>query len=307
MVLDLVQKDVLPAAGAAALVLAAVLGLCRTLGGLGAATAILAAYVVANFAAVPHDEPIAWEHTHRLIPWIPGRSAFHLLPRAGLVLLGVGLASQWLGCGVKWAVGERLWWLPSLIVWLPRWIAILIVSSWLIPPEMIAEKNAWLKPAFGLAMLAAWIALDETSRRSDGGLVAALIAAAFFASSVVFIYAHSSLFLELAIVLGSGFLGLAVVTRATHTDCRGGIPAAVAFLPGLALNVKYQSESLVPVAAFTLLALAPLGFLPLVIPRISRQNRWLIGSLRIVLVLTPLIVAVLMAIEHEQLPPEEEW
>jgi hypothetical protein len=196
--------------------------------------------------------------------------------------------------------------MPSLIVWLPRWIAILVVGSWVVPAPW-AQEYPWIKPALGMVMLFSWIALDGAARVGANGQAALSLAGAFFAASAVIIYAHSSLFMDIAVAMGFAMLGIAVVARVGKVDARGAIPAGIGFLPALMLNARfYLSENLVPLAAFWLVGLAPLALLPFSIPRIARQNRWLLGIARLVLLLIPLVIAVALAMHFEELPPSDE-
>lgn len=302
LVLELLGEYLLPAAGGAALVYAFFLSMGRWAAALGAAAASVVGYAWANF----NFTALEWDGTFRLIPWNPNAlSTWQFLPKAALILLGVGLASRWLALALGPVIPERRWWVPSLAVWVPRWVAVLIVSRWLIPAP-IAEDHAWMKPALASAMLLAWIALDGTARSGASAQTALGLAATFFAAGTVIIYAHSTRFMDVALVLGAAFLGIGIVSRIASADASGALPAAVGFLPGLMLNVRYQTESLVPLASFWLIALAPLAWLPLVIPRVARQNRWLLGAARFALLGIPLAIAVALALKYENLPPPDE-
>ena len=60
-------------------------------------------------------------------------------------------------------------------------------------------------------------------------------------------------------------------------------------------------------AIVVVLAGALVSFL---IPRVGRQNRWLLLGLRALLVLAPLVVAVVLAGKYEEFPSDElksEW
>ena len=301
LILETLRDIVLPAAGGSALTFALFFTRRRT-APFASSAAVIVGFVWANFTF----GTLEWEGTHRLIPWKPDRSTWHFLPRAAVVLLGVGLVTRWLGLLVGRFLPERRWWVQNLLVWLPRWIAILIVGSWLIPVPWV-EVYTWLKPALCTAMLFSWVALDGTARSESNGQTAFALSAMFLAAAGVIIHAHSKLFMDVAVVLGFAMFGVALVARAARVEASGAIPAGVAFLPALLLNVRYQTESLVPLACFWLVGLAPLVLLPFLIPRVARQNRWLVGTARLVFVLIPLVIAVVLAMENEQLPPEEDW
>jgi hypothetical protein len=303
LILGSLGEYVLPAAGGAALAFGLFLCLGRWAAALGSAAAMIAGFAWANFTFAAPD----WEGTSRLIPWKPEpRYAWNYLPRAALTLVGVGLASRWLGLFAGRFLPGRFWYLKNFLVWVPRWIAIVIVTSWVMP---IAWDKAffWLKPALGTVMLLSWIALDGTARGGSGWQAALSLFAMFLAAGTVAIYAHSSLFMTIAVVFGFAMLGVAAIACAAKADTSGAIPAGVAVLPALLLNARYQGESLVPMASFWLVAVAPLILLPFLIPRIARQNRWLLLTGRTVLVLAPLAIGVALALANEQLPPQEEW
>jgi hypothetical protein len=113
--------------------------------------------------------------------------------------------------------------------------------------------------------------------------------------------------MDIALILGFALFGLSLPAFLGSADTSGAVPAGVAFLPGLMLNGRYQTESLVPVESFWLVGLAPLALLPFLLPRTYLQNPWVISILRLVAVLAPVVVAVVLASQHEQLAFEEEW
>lgn len=301
LILTTLQEYALPAAGGAALALASFVAVSRRLAMLGAAVAVLVGFAWANFQFGPFeddgDKRLMWENAHRLISWKPNeRYAWHFLPRAALTLLTVGLASRALGYPLR---RGRM---HPVVVWLPRMAAAFIASTWVVPAPW-ADEHAWIRPALAAVMFLSWIALEGTAR----GETTFGIAAMFFAAGGVAIYAHSQLFMNLALVMAFAFFGLGVVAGAAKVDASGAIPAAVGFLPAFMLNVRYQSESQVLLVAFWLVGLAPLPLLLLLLPRLARQPRWLILPLKAVLMLLPLAIAIVLALEFEQLPPPDEW
>lgn len=306
LILEVAWQCILPAAGAAAFVYAVFVSFGRWAAALGSAAAIVAAYFALNYQALLHGETLSWETTSRLIPWVPDRSSFHFIPRAALVLTITGLATRWLSLLLGLVLPDRLWWIANLLVWLPRWVAVLVVGTWVIPQPWL-DEHAWIRPALAAVMLFSWIALDGLCRSGWSSLMMSLIAACFLAAGVVFIYAHSKRFMEVSVSMGFAFAGIAVVSRSARVDASGAVPAAAGFLPALLLNVRYQTESQVPVAAFLLLAFPPLALLPTLLPREGRRNPWIMIPLRTIVVLAPLVIAVMLAMQNEQLPPEEDW
>lgn len=302
LVLDAIRQTVLPAAGGAALVLCALLALGRWAAALGSAAAVVAGFAWANYT---FDAP-SWDNTGRVFPWKPDGPTWQYLPRAALVLVAVGLLSRWVGLIAGRYLPERRRWGANLLVWAPRLAGVAVVSGWLVPLPWAADMP-WLWPALAAAMLLTWAALDGVARSGAGAEVSAYQCAAFLAAGAVLIHAHSARFMDAANILGFALLGVAVAAGAAKTDASGAAPATAAFLPGLMLNGRYQTESAVPPACFWLVGLAPLALLPFLVPRVARQNRWLLAGGRAALVLAPLVVAVVLAMRHETLVFEEEW
>jgi hypothetical protein len=118
------------------------------------------------------------------------------------------------------------------------------------------------------------------------------------------------------VIGGAALFGVALVSGAARAEgahaisTSGSVPFAALLLPGLVLGTRpAHAEHLVPTACFWLAALAPLLLVPFLIPRLARQNRWLVLALRALLVLIPLAVALALANEYETLPfgEEEQW
>jgi hypothetical protein len=337
-VLNALQLDVLPAAGGAALVMcvfcvlggwgqafeaatslrqittvvarglaASIVFVGRNAGVVGAAAAVVVAFLWAN-----HDfKAVSWDNTHRLIPWNPDdpKKAWQWLPRVALVMVVVGIASRWLGQIAAGYLPERRWWGANLLVWAPRLGAVAVASRWLVPESAAAERT-WLVPALAAAMALEWVVLDSVARTKPGagGQVAAYLSAAFFAAAAVLIYHHWAGAMEIAVVLGAAMFGLAAAAGAAKEDASGAVPAGVAFLPGLMLAGRLSMDSKIPVAAFWLVALAPLALTPFLIPRLARQSGWAARVARAVLMLIPLVIAVALADQHEQLAfGGDEW
>ncbi|MDB5312023.1 MAG: hypothetical protein JWO38_6225 [Gemmataceae bacterium] len=300
MVLDTLQHDVLPAAGGAALVMCIFLFFGRWAAALGSAVAVVVGFAWANYTF----GAVSWEGTGRLVPWVPDRYVWHWLPRAALVLVLVGLLSRWLGLLAGLVLPERRWWGKHLLVWAARVSAVGVVSGWLVPTP--AAGLVWVRPVLAAVMLIEWAALDGIARSGAGGQVAAYLSAIFFAAAAVLIYHHWSGAMEMAVVLGCAFFGVAVAAGAGKADASGAIPAGVGFLPGLLLNGRFQVDSQVPLASFWLVALTPLVLTPFLIPRLNRQNGWLARTVRAAVVLIPLVVAGVMAAQHEKLAYEDE-
>jgi hypothetical protein len=242
-----------------------------------------------------------------------GAPGYQWLALAALVLVIVGLVSRWFGLAARRLLSDRSWWAAAVLVWLPRAGAVLAVSAWLVRgPAAEAEPWAHLRWELVAAMLAVWLTADGLARRGFGAEVSAYLGMGLFAGSGVLLYTHNAKLMELAVLVGSAMFGIAAVAARTTpgapVHATGAIPAAVVFLPGMVLGTRPSFDSKVPDVCFWLVALVPLALAPLLVPRVGRQNRWLLLGLGVALVLTPLVVAVVLAGQYEKLPWEEqEW
>jgi hypothetical protein len=312
LVLESLQLDVLPAAGAGAFILCAFLLVGRWAGALGSAAAVTVAFMVANFTLnnVGFEDKPTWDNTARLIPWKPKENApgWHWLPRAAAVLVVVGLLSRWIGLLATRLLPERFWWGANLLVWAPRLAGVIVVSAW-IASGPAASKPEWehLRLQLAACMFAIWIALDGVARAEAGAEVAAYMGLCFFAAAIILIYAHSKFFMDMAVIFSFAMFGIAAAAAVGKADTSGAIPASVVFLPGLIFGTKPSMEvHKVPEVALWLVVLAPLVLLPFLIPVLSRQRGWIVRSIRAVVILAPVIVAVTLAAQHEKLPFDEE-
>lgn len=306
-ILGPLQAAVLPGAGGAALVVVLFLALGRWAGAVGAALAVAVGFAWANytFAAA------SWDDTGRLVPWkaTPDAPAWHHLARAALLLTVVGLVSRWAGLVAARYLPERRWWAANLLVWAPRVAAVVVVGLWL-GTEKVADLLGSPVLVISAVMLLQWVILDDLARTDRGAEAAAYLSAALFATGTVMLYAHFGKFAELGIALGCAFFVVAVAAGLGKLNASGAVPIGVAFLPGLVFAGRPSlADNNVPAASFWLVALAPLVLTPFLIPRLNRQAGWLACTARAVLVLAPLAIAVVLAMQHEKLPweVEPEW
>jgi hypothetical protein len=308
--IEALQQDLFPAAAGAALVMCLFLFLGRWATALGSAVAVGFAFVWANFSfenSVDNEtKELVWANTYRLFPWkVDSTSGLNWLPRAALGLIVVGLVSRWLGLLSSQLLPERRWWVANLMVWLPRIIAVALVSGWLVS-ERSAKESPYLRYTILLAMLSIWLTLDGLARAGSGGDVAAYLAMNFFTAGALLLYGHSARFMEIAVVIGSAMFGIAVVAHLMKTDISGSIPAGIAFLPGLVLGGRPSLETEVPYASFLLVSLAPLILAPFLIPILSRRNGWQVQVIRALLILIPLVIAIVVAAQFDQLAIPED-
>jgi hypothetical protein len=251
--------------------------------------------------------------------------------------MAVGLASRWVGLLAARGLHERYWWGPGVLVWLPRIAAAAVVSGWLVLGHA-AQAPEWaaLRWELAAATVLVWFVLDELARKGLGAEVSAYLGAALFAGGLVLLYAHNAKFMELAVLMGSAMFGIAAATGVMKSlpdqvpepvaeynpnpelyDARkpdaiprpelplaasGAIPAGVLFLTGLLLGTRpSHAENKVPAICFWLVALGPALLAPFLVPRLARQNRWLLLAGRVALALAPLVAAVLLAGKYETL------
>jgi hypothetical protein len=186
-----------------------------------------------------------------------------------------------------------------------------VVAGWLASGKAAAAPEwQWLRWQLAAAMFFVWIALDSVARADFGGEVAAYLAATFLVAGTILLYTHNALQMELAVIVGFAFFGLAVVSTLGACDTSGAIPAGVVFLPGLLLATQpswAENSHKVPAHCLWMVALAPLVLLPFAIPAVAEKRGWFVRLLRAALVLAPLVAAIVLASEHEKLVFEEEW
>ncbi len=268
----------------------------RWAGALASGAAVAVAFVCANYTA----RHLSWDD-EPLLPWKPDDPAkpWLWLPRVALVLVAVGLISRWIGMIATHYLPERRWWGANLLVWAPRIAAVALTCGWLVS-EKWATEDAWLMPALGAAMLLEWIVLDGLSRSEASAEVAGYQAAIFLTASMMLLYHHWATVSFIALIVGSTMFGIAVVAGIAKADTSGAVPASVGILPGLLLAGWMSQDSKIPLAAFWIVALAPLVLLPFLIPALARRDNWYIRAIRAVLILAALAAAAVLTDKYEQ-------
>ncbi|HEX3313749.1 MAG TPA: hypothetical protein VHR72_02605 [Gemmataceae bacterium] len=202
--------------------------------------------------------------------------------------------------GIAGTIG-RLPWMPTTIL---RVAAALAATILLVAPAIQAEAS-WLAPVFALVLVTEWELIDTIGRQEPGGVLPLSLAIAFGAAAVVVIHAHTVKYADAALILAACCLGIALTAALRRGDASGLAPIAAVALPGLMLVVRSQTESLIPVAGFAAIALAPLGLLPAALMgKCGSERKWM-RSLAIVA--GPAAVAALgvtLAMMYESLPTE---
>ncbi len=241
-------------------------------GGVGSAVALAAGFAAGNGMRGALD-------------WLPDRYAHDWL-------LWVGLAA--LLAGAVAGEGSR----PRVAPWL---VAVCFSMLWkLVPPEVLNE-SWWSVPVLAVVVAGNWALADEQARRQPGAIVPVWLALVFLAAAIVLIHAHAQRFMDLALILAASLLGVAASCNWGSGETGPVAGGASVLLAGLMLSGQTQTYSNVPWICFGLVALAPLTLGATLIPAVSRLRPGLRLSLQTLLLLVPLVVAVVLAMQHEKL------
>ena len=293
-VLDALQHLMLPAAGASAFVFAAVLLLGRRFGNLGAALAVVAGLLAGNWEKVP-------------MPAVLTASAWTHLPPYTVFLLSVGLVTQLLADAADRFESLKSYRTGfSAAKWPTRAVLLALGAGPVIPADPGFDRTQFYA-LFVVGSLALWVTFDRLAEVGFPAECAVLMGVTALLAGGVMLYAHSAKFLDMATILGSALLGVAVVAGSAKVDARGAVPAFVGLLPGLLVSGRALTTSEVPAASFVLAAVAPLTLLPWLIPKLSRRTGPWPRVIRLLSVLTPLVVALVLAGRVETLPWEQDW
>ncbi len=293
-VLGAVQQVMLPAAGASAFVFAAALLLGRRFANPGAVLAVCAGLVAGNWDKVP-------------MPAEPTESAWTHLPKSTAILLIVGLVTQLLvDAADRFEFLHRFRSTFHLAKWPIRALVLAFASGPVIPAEPGLDRTQFYA-LFVAGSLALWVVLDHLAACGFPAEITALQALVALLAGGVMLYAHSAKFMDMATILGSALLGVAVVAGSANADARGAIPAFVGLLPGLLVSGRALTTSEVPVASFVLVAVAPLALLPWLVPNLCRRTGPWPRVIRFASVLAVLVAALVLAGRVETLPWQQEW
>jgi hypothetical protein len=276
-VADKLRDAVAPSFTASALLLAPFL-VARSgrLAPLGAALAMAAGLAAGNYFC-------------GAVPWRPERFGREwVLAAAGIALLA-GLIA-------------RVPRVPVLVGWLLR-TAGAAAAAWLLVSPSARAAYPWITYAFGAAVLALWAVLERLAADSPGPAapLAGAIAAAT-AAAVLMQVSFASMTDAATFTFGT-LLGVALTAWLRPADVGGAMPALAVLVPGVLLAGRFDAGSEVPDVCFLCAGLAPLALVALLIPPFRRWpplRRAVLGS---VLLLAPLSVAVVRAMQA----PVPEW
>lgn len=275
---------------------------------LGSALGVTSGFIWANFSldnSIDRETgALLWWNTYRLLPWMgepASRYGWDWLALAALILVGVGLVTHWLRLLSARFAPDRRGVISLALVWLPRIIALYALSGWPVS-ERVASESPALRWEILLIMLASWGVLDRLARLHPGPEIVLDQGIMCIAAGIVVLFAHSARFMEVMMALGGALVGVSLVAFLVKSNVTGAIPAAVIFLPGLMLAGRSSLSSRVPDASFWLVALSPLMLLPWLLPLLARKKGWYPRAIRMAMVLVPLILAVALAAQYEELP-----
>ncbi len=264
-------------------------------GPIGAVLAVVAGFAVANHFRpaleyrLDSERPLAEEIRHAVGGGVdlseepaPHPPARYWFPWAALVASTVGVVA-------------RVPRVPLVVGWTMRGLVAVLVARIIVPPSLRAE-SAWLWPAFAAVVSAGWALLDWFGEDSPGWMAFGL-GMVFAAGGVVLIHAQSARLTDLALFMAGSWFGVALAAWWTGADVRSAAPIAAVSLPALMLVGQQSTFSDVPLLSFALVALAPLGLAPLLLPALRRCR----GVVGLVLLLLASGVAVVLAVCAEPL------
>lgn len=243
------------------------------------------------------------------------RSVGVVLAFVASLLVGNYLAGVWPGW---WPSGRRISWVawsaivgafagllirqpPTRVVGQALWAAAAAVLVVRVIPGASLTDPVWLVPSF--VLLAGLIAhgMLRLSEVRPGALVPLVMAMSLGAAGAVVIHAHSKSVMDVAVVGGVCFVGIASVAVFTKADCGAAMPGAALLLVGVLYAGYHETDSLVPKAAFVLPALAPVVALVGSIPALERRGPRTRNAAVLVPVLVVLLTAVALAAANETL------
>lgn len=292
-ILEALQQMVIPAAVAAALVFALPGLLGRRAAGLAAAVAIAAGFAAGNWTKTT----IPWGAAEREAPW-------QQLPLVALALVVVAAVTQAAVDSVDrpYRSAKQVL-LANVVAWLVRLVAIAVLADWVLPQRLDLERTPFTALFVAVTFLQ-WLTLDRIAAAGFSAEVSGLQTLTAFATGGLMMYAHWLTGVDVATIVGSAFLGLALVGAISKLDARAAIPASVGLLPGLIVSAKGLTSSEVPGVAFWIVGLAPLILTPWLLPAVLRRRGVTLRVCRGALVLLMLLMGVALAACHETLPWE---
>ncbi|HEY2786097.1 MAG TPA: hypothetical protein VGJ05_14105 [Fimbriiglobus sp.] len=266
LVEDAVLHGVLPPAGAAAVVLGvALVAFGRKAAPVASAVAFVAALAVALYA-----KPV--------VPWIP-----NLLKRVEwipVLAAGGALAGMFGRCsGFAWQT--------------VLWTTVVALGIAKVCPGKYLQDPWWAVPSGAMLVSLVGFIPAVLSRRNPGACIPFAISACLFAAGGVALFAHSALLMDLAVLSGSAFFGLAAVCLFCRVDVSGALPGAAVVLGGVLLSAYYDmdEECKVPASSFLLVAGAPLLLAVAYLPIVNRLGGWKLRTVQLVCVCAPLAYA----------------
>jgi hypothetical protein len=223
-------------------------------------------------------------------PLVPDGKWWHW----GLLAVGLALAVEFVA---------RLPGVPVAVGHLFRGVAAGVIASAVLPSKWVEGVDRWILPFTAAVMAVVWGALDAVSRKNPGGTLAACLSLVAGGAACVAIHDGSARFTDFATFVASALFVLALGGWILRADVGGGV-AVVAVMTVL---LMVREEALptsdedttkhVPVAAYWLVALAPLVLSVFLIPQVSKfGTKWYGAFVKVLLVLIPVGIAVYLCL-----------
>jgi hypothetical protein len=200
---------------------------------------------------------------------------------------------------------------PVAVGHLFRGVAAGVIASAVLPPDWQKGADRWILPLTAAVMAVQ----DAVSRKTPGWTLAACLSLVAGGAACVAIHDGSARFTDFATFVASALFVLAVGGWILRADVGGG----VAIVPVLTVLLMVREEAVptspddltkhVPVAAYWLVASAPLLPALFLLPRLTRfGTKWYSAFVKLLLVLIPVGIAVYLCLSEAPLQlGKEEW
>ncbi len=252
-------------------------------------------------------------------PLVPDGKWWHW----GLYAVGLALVVEFVARipGVPVAVGHLF-----------RGVAAGVIASAVLPSKWVEGIDRWILPFSAAVMAVVWGVMDTVSRKYPGGTLAACLSLVAGGAACVAIHDGSARFTDFATFVASSLFVLALGGWILRADVGGGV-AVVAVMTVLLMvreealptpplptvseealsttadDVTVQATKHVPVAAYWLVALAPLVLSLFLLPLVSKfGTKWYAAVAKLLLVLIPVGIAVYLCLTEAPLEfNKETW
>ncbi len=235
-------------------------------------------------------------------PLVPDGKWWHW----GLYAVGLALVVEF---------GARIPGVPVAVGPLFRGVAAGVIASAVLPSKWVEGVDRWILPFSAGVMAVLWAMLDSVSRKNPGGTLAVCMSLVAGGAACVAIHDGSARFTDFATFVASSLFVLALGGWILRADVGGG----VAIVPVMTVLLMVREEALptnpddvtkhVPVAAYWLVALAPLVLSVFLLPSVLKfGTKWYGAVVKLLLVLIVVGFAVYLCLTYAPLSFEKpEW